>query len=158
MRREVWRNLARVDDHLQALRVLVRIADAGEFLDEPCARLGVAPLAVALLADFERRGDENLDESAHLFDHLAHAPPGRRVRRDRRAYCNTAMARDLRGDVGDSQDVDVAMFAREPELARKMLADEVAVEQGHAPPAELEELGEQRICNRRLARTRKAGE
>jgi hypothetical protein len=53
--REIRRKRTRVDDHLGIHRLLVRIADAGELLDDPCARLGIETLAVALLAYFERR-------------------------------------------------------------------------------------------------------
>src|SRR5262245_59291503 len=138
MRSKIRRERARVDDHLRIRRLLVRIADPGELLDQPCTRLGIESLAVALLADFERRGDENFDERAGLFDHLAHAPTRRGVGRDWRADGDSAVARDFRGHVADAQDVDVAMLARESELAGKMLANEVAVEHGHVPPAELE--------------------
>jgi hypothetical protein len=64
VRREVRRQLGRVDPDLRVLRRLVRVGDAGELLDDPGPRLGVEPLPVALLADLQRRGDVDLQESA----------------------------------------------------------------------------------------------
>src|SRR5687768_3354085 len=127
MRREIRRQRTRIDQHFRIFRSLVRIADPGEFLDDSRACLRVEPLTVSLLADFERCGDEDLDEGAEFLDHLAHTSAGHRVWRDRSADRDTAVARDLRGDVADAQDVEVAMLAREPELAGEMLSDEIAV-------------------------------
>ena len=46
----------------------VRRGDAGELLDLAGARLFVEALRVALLADFERRVDEDFDEIAPAFE------------------------------------------------------------------------------------------
>src|SRR5690606_25138968 len=106
MRREIRRELRRVDPHLGVLGLLVRIADAREVLDDARARLRVEALAIAPLANLERRRDVDLEEAAERLDHLAHLPARRRIRRDRRADRDTAVLRDLARDEADAEDVE----------------------------------------------------
>src|SRR5690606_36715410 len=116
------------------------------------------PLAIALLEDLERRRDMDLEEADQRLAHVANLLARRRGWRDRRADRDAAVLRDLARDIADAQDVEIAMLLREAELTRQVLAHDVAVEQRDRPAAHLHELDHQRICDRRLAGARKAGE
>ena len=100
----------------------------------------------------------DLEEGAVGLDHLAHRGPGRLVGRDRGADGDAAVLGDLRGDVADAADVDVAVLLGEAELGGEVLAHHVAVEQRHRAAAHLHQLGHQRVGDRRLARAGEAGE
>ena len=63
-----------------------------------------------------------------------------------------------RSDVADAADVDVAVLLREAELAREVLADEVAVEDRDRPAAQLQQLDQQCVRDGRLARARESRE
>ena len=76
------------------------------------------------------------------------------VRRDRGADGDAAVLGDFRRDVADAADVDVAVLLREAELAREVLAHQVAVEDRDRPAAELEQLREQHVGDRALAASR----
>ena len=80
------------------------------------------------------------------------------VRRDRGTDGDAAVLGDFRRDVADAADVDVAVFLREAELAREVLADQVAVEDRDWPAAELEQLREQDVGDRAFAGAAEAGE
>src|SRR5262249_52289801 len=125
--REVRRELRRVELELRLLRHLVRIVDAREPLEDARARLRIQTLAVARLANLERRRDVDLDEAAERLDHLAHDLARRGIGRDRRADRDAAVLGDLARDVADTLDVEIAVLLREPELARQVLAHEIAV-------------------------------
>src|SRR5208283_2535928 len=98
------------------------------------------------------------NEPAYGLDHLAHRLPRRLVRRDRSANGDAAILGDFRCDIPDAANVDVAMLLRETELRRKMLADQVAVEQRNRTSARLQELGNERVGDGRFTGAGKAGE
>src|SRR6266850_725861 len=142
--------LARVHHDLGLQRLLVGIADAGEVLDDPLARLLVEALRVARLDHVERRLDEHLDEGrvTLLADLVADLAIGRDRGRDRR----DAVAREHVGDVSDATDVRVAVFLGEAEALREVLAHFVAVEDLDATSLRLQDRREVRR-ERALART-----
>ena len=75
-----------------------------------------------------------------------------------RADRDTAILRNLARDVTNALDVQIAMLAREAELARQILANDVAVQQADRPTASLHELDHERVRDRRFAGTRQARE
>ena len=140
------------------LRLLVRIADTGELGDEPLAGLRIEPFPVARLAHLQWRADVDLDHRSVGLDHLAHIPAGVRVRCDRCADGDPAVLGDLARDESDTADVEIAVRLREPQLARQMVAHDVAVEQGDRTPAFLDELAVHDLGERRLAGAGQPGE
>ena len=134
----------------------VRVGDAGEFLQNAGPRLGIKPLAVALLADFDRGGNVHQNESAVRLDQLANVLSRRVIGCDGRANRDPAILRDFRRDISNAANVNVAMLFRESQFRGKMLAHQVAVEQSHRTSAHFQELGHQHVRNRGLARTRQS--
>ena len=148
--------LDRVERDLGIQRRLVGIADPGELLDLAAPRLGVHPLHVALLADRQRRVDEDLDELV-LVHQRPHSVARRPIRGDRGAHHRPAVAHDLAGHEADAQDVGVAVLAGETQALREMSAHHVAVELGHLAPR-LEQENRQHRRGRRLAGAAQPGE
>jgi hypothetical protein len=66
--------------------------------------------------------------------------------------------RDLRGDVTDATNVDVAVFLRKAELGGEMLAHQIAVEERDRPAADFEKLGHKDVGNRGFACAGKTAE
>ena len=118
----------------------------------------VEALAVARLAHVERRAHPDEQERAVLLGERARVPATRGERGDRRRDGDAAVGGDQRRDPRDPIDVDLARRRVEPEPAREVLADLVAVEQGHAARARVGELVGERPGDRRLARARQPGE
>ncbi len=152
------RKFSRIDDYFSFLRRLVWIRDSRELLDDAGSRLRIKSLAVTLLAGFERRGDMHQDKASQRLNHLAHRLTNGFVGSDGGADGDAAILRDLRSDVADAADIDVAMLLRKAEFRREMLADQVAVENGHGTAAGFEELGQQHVGDGRFAGARKSGE
>ena len=126
-------------------RRLVWIRDAGKFLDDAGASLGVKALTVALFTDFDRGGRVHQYESSERVNHLPHGFARRFVGSDGRAHGNAAVLRDLGGNVADAPDVDVPMLLGETQFAREVLAHQVAIEQSDRTSAHLQELRDQRV-------------
>src|SRR5450631_431582 len=98
------------------------------------------------------------NKPAERFNHLPHRFASCLIRSDRGAYRDAAVLGDLRGDITNAADVDVAMLFRESEFARQMLAHQIAIEQSDWTSAHLQKLRDQSIRNGRFARSRKSGE
>jgi hypothetical protein len=131
-----WRQFARVDRDFCICWRFVRIGDAREFFQNSGARLGVQAFAIALLADIHRSGDMHEDETAMRFDHLPHMLASRIIRRDRRADGDATVLGDFRSNVSDAADVQIAMLFRESEFGRKILTNQVAIEQCYRTAAD----------------------
>lgn len=129
-----------INPQLGCLRLFVGVRYPGELLDDSLARFLVQPLAVALFAHFQRGGYVDFDEAAVGFDHVAHFASCGRVRGDGGADGDAAVLGDFAGDEADAQDVEVAVFFRKAQLARQVLSDDVAVEQGDLAPAQFHQL------------------
>src|SRR5713101_227394 len=136
---------------------LIRIRDAGEFLDDAGASLGVQAFTVALFTHFDRGGCVNQNKPAERFNHLSHRFASRLIRSDRSADRDAAVLRDLGSNIANAADVDVAMLLGESEFARQVLAHQIAVEQSDRTSAHLEEFGDQSVGDGRFARSRKPG-
>src|SRR5882672_289735 len=149
------RLLAGVHGHLGIERVLVRVADARELLDDAGAGLLVETLGVALLDHFERRLDVHLDERGAGL--LAHFVADVAVGRDRGRDRDHAIAREHVGDETDAADVGVAVFLRKAQALREVLAHFVAVEDFDLLAAVAEDRSEV-FGQRALARARETGE
>jgi len=139
-------------------RLLVGIADAGEFLQDAGARLGVETFAVTAFAHVHRSGEVDENETADGFDEGTDIFAGCVVGRDRGADGDAAVLGNLGGDVADAADVDVAVLLGKAELAREMLPDEVAVEHGDGAAADFEELGHEDVGDGGFPAARKAAE
>src|SRR6185295_2594962 len=120
--------------------------------------LGVQALAVTLLTNLHGGGNMHQDEAPIGLDHLTYVFAGRVVRGDWGADRNAAVLSDFRSNIPNAADIDVAMLFGESEFRGKVLADEIAVEQGHRTSTDFQELRHQDIGDGRLARTRKSGE
>ena len=123
----------------------IGIGDAGELFENSGAGFGIKTFAVALLAGLDRRGDVHQDESAHRIDQGAHVLAGCIVGGDGSADGDASVLGDLRGDVPDAADVDVAMLFGEAQFGRKMLAHQIAIEQRDRAAAGFEKFGHQHI-------------
>ena len=70
---------------------------------------------------------------------------GRIVRCNWGADGDSTVLGDFRSDVADAADVDIAMLFREAKLRRKMLANQVSIEDGYRPSAHFQELRQQDV-------------
>ena len=141
-----------VEHQLRRFRRLVGRIDAGEIGNAAGARLGVQALDVALLAHFQRRIDEHLDELAGR-EQVAGHPSFAAERRDERDQHDQAGIDHQFRNFGDAADVLDAVLVAEAKVVVQAMADVVAVEQVGVVAA-----GEQaffdHIGDGRLARTR----
>src|SRR5690606_13880652 len=80
------------------------------------------------------------------------------IRGDGRADRDAAVLGDLRGDIADAADVQVAVLLGKAKLGAEILAHDVAVQQRYRTPAHLHQLDHQRVCDGGFARSGKAGE
>jgi len=99
----------------------------------------------------------NKEEAPRRPGAIAHIRARGRVRRNLRADCDSAVARDLGRDIADPLHVQVAMRAREAELARKQPPHLISVEQRDRSSRALDERRE-RLRERRLSGAGKAGQ
>jgi len=128
--------LTRLAVHLGSERRLVGVVNAGEALDLPGACLLVEALHVAGFADLDRGVRVHLHEAPDERSCLvAYGAVGGDGRRDR----DSTVPRDEIRDEGDPADVDVAIFLREAQTLREVLAHDVAVQdlRPNAAPREL---------------------
>src|SRR5439155_8769796 len=66
------RQIRGVDDYFRVFRLLIRVWNTCELLDNAGTRLGVKTLAIALLTGFEPGRDVHQNESSERFDHTAY--------------------------------------------------------------------------------------
>ena len=99
----------RVQNEIGVGRLLVRVGNPGEVVDNTGPGLGVQALPVPRLAYLDRRRHVDQQEVAGLADHPPDPGPRRRVRSDRRADRDPAVPGDLGGDVADPGNVQVAV-------------------------------------------------
>src|SRR3546814_13813692 len=140
MCRQLWRQGFGVDDNVGVLRLLIRIVNASDPLYDTGARLGIESLAIPLLADFQRRRHIDFYKAAFSLDALSHPAPGRPVGRYGRADCSAAILCDFRRHEADPQNVEIAMFLREPQPAGKVLADHIPVHERYPALSVLQQL------------------
>src|SRR5580658_2568129 len=157
LRRFLGAQLGSVNHHFGVAWRLVRIRDAGEFLDNAGASFGVKAFPVALFTDFDRGSRVHQYKPAERFNHLPYRGARRLVRSDRSADRDAAVFCDLGTNIADAPDVDVAMLLGESEFARQVFAHQIAIEQSDGTSAELQKFRDQRVGDRRFARPRKPG-
>src|SRR5262249_62344252 len=97
------------------------------------------------------------NKAAEWVNHRPHVLACGVIRRNGRADRDAAVFRDLRCDVADAANVDVAVLLGKAQLRREMLPHEIAVEQSHGTATHFEELDHEYICDRRFASARQAG-
>src|SRR5437016_12125802 len=102
--------LGGIDYNFSVFGLLIRVRNAGEFLDNSRPGLRVETFAVTLFAYVNRRGEMHHNKSANWFDHGAHIFASRIIRRDRSTNCNAAIFGDLGSDVSDAVNVEISMF------------------------------------------------
>src|SRR5271157_626882 len=105
-----------VNHHFCVRGRLVGIRNSCKLLDQPGAGFGIKSLAVARLADIERGGKVNQNESSERLDHRPNFFSYGIIRGDRGTDRDAAILRDFRGHVTDPADVDVAMLSRKPQF------------------------------------------
>src|SRR5580692_7389457 len=120
---------SRVDYNVSILWFFVGIRNAGKLLQNAGAGFRVKTFPVALFTGLDRGCDMYQDETTNRFDHSTHRFAGRVVRSDRGADRDPAVLGNLRSDITNTPDVNVAMFLREAEFGRKMLAHQISVQQ-----------------------------
>src|SRR5882762_991825 len=118
LRRFLGAQLGRVNHDFGIGWRLVRIRDAGEFLDYTGASLRVQAFTVALFTHFDRCGCVNQNKPAERFNHLPHRFASRLIRSDRGADRDTAVLGDLGSNIANAADVDVAVLLRESEFTK----------------------------------------
>src|SRR6185312_7047104 len=144
----------RIDNHARIERRLVRIGNAGEVIDLARERALVKALGITARQDFNGALDIDFQKS---FDRRARLIAGAAIWGDCGDNNGHTVARQQSGNEADPADVGVAVIAAETESLRKMLADDVAIEQLHARPA-LTQPGNEAFGQRRLARAGESGE
>src|SRR5690349_20253263 len=105
-----------VDHHFSIGGNLVWIRNSRKLLDDASARLSVEPFAVAFFAGFDGSRDMHQDKTSVGFNHLPHVLAGHIVRSDRRADCDAAVLRNLRSNIADTANVDVAVLLGKTEF------------------------------------------
>src|SRR6202140_5067629 len=158
LRRFLGAQLGGVDYDFGIGRRLIRIGDAGEFLYDAGASLGVQPFSIALLTNIDGRSRMHQNEAAERLDHLPHCFTSRLIRCNGRADCDAAVLRNLRGNVADAPDVNVAMLFREAKFAGQILAPQVAIQERYRTSAHLQEFRDQCIGKRRFPSSQNRGE
>ena len=108
--------LCQIDDQRRLRRFLIRVVNAGETLDLAGARRGVDTTNVVALAVLQRRRNVNQEAGAGLLDHLAGLLTGLLEGRNGRGDDSSTSLGQLRGNEGDTGDVDIAVLAAEAEL------------------------------------------
>ena len=148
MRRFFRTQLPGVNHNLGIGGRFIGIRNTSELLDDSRARLGVQALPVALFAYVNRSRHVHEDEPTERLDHLPDSLACGLIGSNRSTHCDAAVLGDLGRDIPDAADVDVAMLFRESKLRRKVLADQIAIQQGDRTSAGFQELRDQRIRNR----------
>src|SRR3982751_6127071 len=154
----VGSKLSRINGDVCIGRFFVRIGNAGELLNDTRARFGVETFPVPTFANFNRSGKMHHDKSTQRRDHRAYFFSRRIVRGNWSADRDPTIFRNLRSDISDATDVEIAMFARKTKLGRQMLAHKIAVKKRNWPAANLEELDDEDIRDGRFARAGETGE
>src|SRR5262249_26101937 len=135
----------RVNPDLSVAWLLVRIGNSSKLLQDAGPRLGIKSFAITLLTDIDRGREVNENEATDRFNHRANIFARRIVGRDRSTNGDSPSFRDLRGDVADAANIDVAMFLRKSKLGAQMFPDQVAVEQSDWPATHFKELGHENV-------------
>src|SRR5215217_7801106 len=146
-----------VDDKIGIARRFIGIRETGERGEQSLTSLGVESLSVSCLADLQGRGDVHKQEAAAAFHQGPYFPPGSVVGRDRGADGDPAVLGDFRSHKSDPADVAVTILLRVTEPKREVLAYQIAIEERDPPTTELEQLDDQDVGDRRLARAGKSG-
>src|ERR1700722_16797360 len=146
-----------VNGDFGVLGFFIGIGDPGELFEDAGAGLGVQALPLSLFASFDRGGDVDENKAANRFDHFADGFARGVIRSDRGADRDPTIFGDLRSHVADAANVDVTMFLGKPEFGRKMLAHQVAVEDGDGSASGFEELGKQNVGDGGFSRAGEAG-
>src|ERR1051325_1320236 len=97
-------------------RLFVRIGYPGKFLQDARAGFGIQAFAIALLTNLHWRGKVAQNEPAKRLDHRAHIFSRGIVGRNWRTNGDATVLGNLRGDITNPANVDVAMFLRKTEL------------------------------------------
>ena len=134
-------------------RLLVRIADAGEVLDDRRRAPSCRGPSCRAPRDVDRALDVDLDEAASAFARTSSRIVA--VGRDRGRDRDDAVAREQVRDEADAADVRVAVLLREAEALREVLAHLVAVEDLDTPAPGS---SPRTVRQRALAGARQAGE
>src|SRR5438128_199176 len=95
--------------------------------------------------------DQN--EASVGLNHLTNLLAYRIVGRNGRADSDPAVLCNFGSHVADASNVDVAMFFRESKFRRKMLTDQIAVQNGDRPAANFQEFCQQHIRDCGLSRS-----
>ena len=80
------------------------------------------------------------DESAQGFDHRAHVFASCVIRGNGGANCDAAILGDFGSHVADTADINIAMLFRESQFGRKMLTNQIAIQQCYRTSACLQKL------------------
>src|SRR5712692_2244450 len=112
------RQVGGVDHHFRVRWSFVGVGNTSEFLDDSRPRLGIESLTVALLTDLQRGCDVNQDEAAEGLNDLTHRLADRIIGSDGGADGDAAVLGNLRGDIADAANIDVAMLLGETKVRR----------------------------------------
>ena len=144
--------LLNIDNKVSFGRGLVGVVDAGETLDLTGTSGLVDATAIRLLRVLERGGDVNEEEGTRLLNKLTGLLAGLLKGSNRSRNDGSAGSSQLRCDVSDAGDVEIAVGTAEAQLGGKLRADGLAEEHGHGAATTLVEGGLQGAGNLVLAR------
>src|SRR6185437_16359715 len=105
-----------IDHDLGIRRRFVRVGDTSELLYDSRAGLGIQTLAITLFTGFDRSGNVHQDEPSVGFNHLSYLATHRVVWSNGSANRNATVFRDLRRNVTNAANVDIAMLFGKSEL------------------------------------------
>src|SRR5438094_9201318 len=107
----VGSEFSRIDADVRISRSFVGVRNTGKLLDNAGPGFGIETFAVVLFANFNRSGEMHHDESAQRRNHGADLLPHGIVWSNGSTDGDTTVLGDLRSDVSDASNVEVAMFA-----------------------------------------------
>jgi len=101
--------VGRGQNQLRVRRWFIRIVYSGEPLDLPSSRFSIHAFKISLLAHFQRRVHEDLDEPV-VSHEVAHLVARRAIGTDRGGERHSMVPDDLRCDKANPADIRVAIF------------------------------------------------
>lgn len=118
--------LLKVDNEVRLGRSLIRVINTSEVLDVTTASSSVDTLAVSLLTELERSGNVYEEEGSGLLNEVAGSLTGILERSNRSGDDSGTSLGQLRGNKGNTLDVEVAVLTGEAKLRRELVSHVLA--------------------------------
>lgn len=118
--------LLKVDNEVRLGRGLIGVINTSEVLDVTTASSSVDALAVSLLTELERSGNVYEEEGSGLLNEVASSLTGILERSNRSGDDSGTSLGQLRGNKGNTLDVEVAVLTCEAKLRRELVSHVLA--------------------------------